>query len=274
MAVPASDPLIAAVPVDIRPWLATALNEGGHGWLGTAGVTETARLTLAAWSRAVNGDEAGLAAIADPEAVADLLRLLSLSQPEVRIAPDPVVARIEVRYLDPGAEVPELQLSWQFTGQLRPEPEGWAGHVWELIGRADLSFTGTGAWPWLVTSGHVRYLVSVPEYWYTSRDETAAEYADRTGSSPGPGRLVPSDTYRLRADFAEHDFRTGGTATAEVRSETTPTRYEAEDVAESAVMAEAERLIGPGEGELHPSMSHLELVRLLAPAEAEPAQPQ
>ena len=179
MAVPEPDPLIEAVPVDIRSWLAATLAEGYGGWLGSARVTEAARLAVAAWRRAVNGDEAGLTAIAEPEAAADLLRLLSLSQPEQRIAPGPVVTRIEIRYLDPSAEVPELQLSWQFKGQLRPESEGWAGHDWELIGRADLSFTGSGEWPWLVTSGHVRHLASVPEYWYISRDETAAEYGAR-----------------------------------------------------------------------------------------------
>ena len=266
MAVPEPDPLIEAVPVDIRPWLAATLAEGGDGWLGSARVTEAARLAVAAWRRAVNGDEAGLTAIAEAEAAADLLRLLSLSQPEQRIAPGPAVTRIEIRYLDPSAEVPELQLSWQFKGQLRPESEGWPGHVWELIGRADLSFTGSAEWPWLVTSGHVRHLASVPEYWYISRDETAAEYGARTGSGASATALVPSAGYLLRADFAEHDFRVGGTATAEVRSQTTPTRYEAEEIAETAVMAEAERLIGPGEGDLRPSMSRLELIRLLEEA--------
>jgi hypothetical protein len=266
MAVLEPDPLIEAVPVDVRPWLAAVLAEGGDGWLGSARVTEAARLTVAAWGRAVNGAEAGLSAIAEPEAANDLLCLLSLSQPEQRIAPGPVVTRIEVRYLDPSAEVPELQLVWQFRGRLRPESEGWAGRDWELIGRADLSFTGSGAWPWLLTSGHVRHLSSLPEYWYVSRDETAAEYRARTGSPAGEAALAPSASYLLRADFAEHDFRVGGTATAEVQSDTEPTRYEAEEIAESAVMAEAERLIGPGAGELRPSMSRLELIRLLQTA--------
>jgi len=266
MAVLEPDPLIEAVPVDIRPWLAAVLAEGGDGWLGSARVTEAARLTVAAWGRAVNGDEAGLTAIAEPEAARDLIWLLSLYEPKQRIAPGPAVTRIEVRYLDPSAEVPELQLVWQFTGRLQPESEGWAGRDWELIGRADLSFTGSGAWPWLLTSGHVSQLTSVPEYWYVSRDETAAEYRARTGSAAGATALVPSGSYLLRADFAEHDFRVGGTATAEVRSETRPTRYEAEEIAESAVMAEAERLIGPGGDDLRPSMSRLELIRLLQAA--------
>ena len=266
MAVPEPDPLIEAVPVDIRPWLAAVLAAGGDGWLGSARVTEAARLAVAAWGRAVNGDESGLAAIAEPEAMHDVLWLLSLYPPQQRIAPGAAVTRIEVRYLDPSAEVPELQLVWQFAGRLQPESEGWTGHDWEFIGRADLSLTGSGPWPWRLASGHVRHLSSVPEYWYVSRDETAAEYRARTGSVAGAGALVPSGCYLLRADFAEHDFRVGGAATAEVRSDTTPTRYEAEEIAESAVMAEAERLIGPGAGELHPSMSRLELIRLLEKA--------
>jgi hypothetical protein len=264
MAVPEPDPPIAAVPVDIRPWPAATLTGEGGSWLGIEAASAAARQAVAIWARAVNGDEAALAAVAEPAVAHSLLYRLTLYPPEERIAPGPTVSRIEIRGLELTAgAAPRLWVGWQFIGRLQPEPAGWAGHDWEFFGTLDLTFADQGAPPWLVTSGGVSYLVSVPEYWYVSRDETAAEYRARTGSSADQEALAPSRTYRLRADFAEHDLKVGGTATVEVRRQTTPTRYEAEEIAESAVMAEAERLTGPGEGELHPSMSHLELIRLL-----------
>ena len=266
MAIPEPDPRLAAVAVDIRPWVAAALTEGS-GWLGIEAATEAARQAVAVWARAVNGDEPALAAIAEPAVVHRLLYRLSLYPPEERIAPGPRVSRIEIRDLEfTAGAAPRLRLAWQFTGRLQPEPTRWAGHSWEFFGTLELAVAPAGERPPLVTSGDVSYLSSVPEYWYISRDETAVEYSARTGSAATAEALLPSGSYLLRADFAEHDFRVGGTAAVEVRSESTPTRYAAEQIAESAVLAEAERLIGPGQGELRPSMSRLELIRLLAQA--------
>jgi hypothetical protein len=106
-------------------------------------------------------------------------------------------------------------------------------------------------------------------YRFISRDETAEEYRARTGAATGAGALVPSGTYQLSTGFAEHDERFGGAATAEVQSETAPTRDEAERLAWPAVWAETERALGPGEW--RPSLNWLDTVRLLEEAPPSPA---
>lgn len=94
-------------------------------------------------------------------------------------------------------------------------------------------------------------------YRFISRDETADEYRARTGSAAGAGALVPSDTYQLVAGFGEHDVKFGGSATTEVPSETVLARDEAQRLAESAVAAETERALGPGDWRL--SLSSLDM---------------
>jgi hypothetical protein len=106
---------------------------------------------------------------------------------------------------------------------------------------------------------------------FISRDETAAEYQARTGSTAGAGGLVPSNTYQLVAGFAEHDERFGGSATAQIECQTAPSRDEAERLVWPAVEAETERALGPGDW--RPSLNWLDMVRLLEEAPAvEPAQ--
>jgi hypothetical protein len=270
MTVPEPEASVEAAPLEIRPGPAAAFTEIGDGWLGADLAGQAARLAVAAWARAVNGDDTTLTAIAEPVMAHYLLNPV---RQDWVVAPGPVVTGLEIWSFDASGDMPELDVSWQFTGRQRhagpAAPPGWTGYSGEFAGMVTLSFTGSGPWPWRVTRGHVDTLDGHLGYTFTSRDETAAEYRARTGSGPRAGALVPSDTYQLVAGFAEHDERFGGRATAEVLSDTPPTRQEAQQLAWSAVEAQTERALGPGDWQ--PSLNWLDMVRLLE--EAPPAEP-
>jgi len=69
--------------------------------------------------------------------------------------------------------------------------------------------------------------------WF-GRTETEEECRERTGARVP---LMPTDTYLLVADFAEHDEKFGSTATIEVSSDPAPTREETARLAEQAMQA-------------------------------------
>lgn len=249
--------MVEAVPLEIRPAPAAAFTENGEGWLGADLAGKAARLAVAAWARAVDGDSATLSAISDPDAAQFLL---NPAWKDCVVAPGPVVTGIEIWSFDPSASAPELGVMWRFTGRQLPRaPAGPAGYSGVFVGMLTLSFTGPGGWPWRLTRGHVDTLDGHLGYRFISRDETAGEYRERTGLAAGA--LVPSDTYQLTAGFVEHDERFASTATAQVQSEIAPTRDEAERLAWSAVWAEVQQVLGPGEW--WPSLNWLDLVRLL-----------
>jgi hypothetical protein len=270
MSVPEPEAIVEAAPLEIRPGPAAAFTEYGDGWLGAGLAGKAARLAVAAWARAVNGDGATLSAIADPDAAQYLLNPV---RKDWVVAPGPVVTGIEIWGFDTSADAPGLDVKWWFTGRQRHSgptvPPGWAGYSGDFVGMLSLAFTGSGPWPWRLTSGHVDTLDGYLGYRFIRRDETADEYRTRTGSATGAGALLPSDTYQLVTGFAEHDVRFGGSATALVQSETVPTRDEAERLAWPAVRAETERALGPGDW--RPSLSRLDMVRLLE--EAPPVAP-
>jgi len=104
-------------------------------------------------------------------------------------------------------------------------------------------------------------------YTFAAGTETAEEYRQRAGApASSEAGLVPTDTYLLVADFAEHDEKFGSTATAEVSSDPGPTREEAARLVEPAMQAECVRWRGGAVGEYHPSLSRLRVTRLLGPA--------
>jgi hypothetical protein len=260
--------MVEAVPLEIRPGPAAAFTENGDGWLGADLAGKAARLAVAAWARAVDGDGATLSAISDPDAAQFLLNPI---RKDWVVAPGPVVTGIEIWSFDPSAGAPELGAMWRFTGRQLPRgsaaPPGWTGYSGVFVGMLSLAFTGPGPWRWRLTRGHVDTLDGHLGYRFISRDETVDEHRTRTGSVRGAEALMPSDTYQLVAGFAEHDERFGGSADAQVQSETVPTRDEAERLAWSAVWAETERALGPGDW--WPSLNWLDMVRLLE--EAPPA---
>ena len=53
------------VPVDIGPGPAETMTEAGAGWFSPRGAVRAARLVVAAWVAAVNGEESALRALAE-----------------------------------------------------------------------------------------------------------------------------------------------------------------------------------------------------------------
>jgi hypothetical protein len=158
------------------------------------------------------------------------------------------------------------------------------------VGSAHLTLDESRSWPWRLTHGSVRTIDAYYGYAYATRDESAEEYsADENrarigevagGPVPrGRGALVLSGTYRLVAGYAEHDEKFAGTATADVDSDGPLSRDDAQRLAESAIDADARQRMAAiypqreiGEDDVRPSLSSLEVIRLLCPAPAvEPA---
>jgi hypothetical protein len=227
---------------------------------------------------AVNGDQTALAAIADPDRVEWLLYpdCYYSRRRQWVIAPGPVLTDLAITRLETDAAPPELTVKWQFTGRRRwadadpgasgPESGEQPGDE-SFIGLLSLAFSESEAWPWRLESGsHVQTLDDYLGYTFASGTETADECRQRTGAREP---LAPTDTYLLVADFAEHDEKFGSTATAtatvEVSSYPAPTRDEAARLVGPAMQAECVRWRGGVEGDWHPSLSHLRVIRLLGP---------
>jgi hypothetical protein len=264
--------MVAAVSVDASPVVAAAMTAAGDGWFGTVMAGKAARLAVAAWAAAVNGDDALLASIADRSAARWLLNPVRKAW---AIAAGPLVTEMMIWKVEPAAEPAELGVSWRFTGRQRPVeptpepglalPHGWTDEEQIFVGNMTLAFTGpgSGGWPWRLARGHVSTLDDYLGYTFTTRFETAEECRRRTGTSAGDGVLVPTDTYLLDAGFAEHDVKWGSSAELEVSSDPAPTREEAEKLIWPAIWAQTDRVLG--EGEWRPSLGSLRMTRLLGP---------
>jgi hypothetical protein len=264
--------MVAAASLDAYPVAAATMTEAGQGWFGTVMAGKAARLAVAAWAAAVDGDDALLASIADPNAAHWLLNPVRKAW---AIAAGPLVTEITIWKVEPAAESAELGVTWRFTGRQRPvepepglaRPHGWTDAEQIFVGNMTLAFTGSraeaGAWPWRLAQGHVSTLDDYLGYTFVSRFETAEECRRRTGTSAGDGVLVPSDTYLLDAGFAEHDVKWGSSAELEVSSNPAPTREEAEKLIWPAIWAQTERVLG--EGDWRPSLCSLRMTRLLGP---------
>ena len=266
--------MVEAISVDANPVAAAEMTEAGEGWFGTAMAAKEARLAVAAWAAAVNGDDTRLASMSDPDVANWLLYPVRKAW---AIAPGPVVTEIMISAVKPAAEPPELGVTWRFTGRQRPveprppepglaRPSGWTDAEQIFVGLLTLTFTGPAAWPWRLAHGHVSTLDDHLGYAFISRFETAEECRRRLGTSAGDGVLVPTDTYLLEAGFAEHDYKFGSSARLEVSSDPAPTREAAEQLIWPAIWAETRR--GLGQGDWRPSLGWLDMIRLLGPAAA------
>ena len=263
-----------AASLDANPVAAAEMTEAGQGWFGTVLAAKAARRAVAAWAKAVNGDDTLLASMADPDAAYWLMNPVRKAW---AIAAGPVVTEITIWTVKPAAEPPERGVAWRFTGRQRPveprppepglaRPSGWTEAEQVFVGRLTLTFTGSGEWPWRLADGHVSTLDDHLGYTFISRFETAEEGRRRLGTSAGDGMLVPTETYLLVAGFAEHDYKFGSSAQLQVSSDPAPTREEAEKLIWPAIWAETSRALG--QGDWRPSLGWLDVIRLLGPAPA------
>ena len=223
-------------------------------------VTGTARLAVAAWAMAVDGDATTLSAHASADAVHWLLHPV---RKPWRVAPGPIVTQIEIWGLE-AAEPPRLKVSFQFAGrQLPDDPDqgAQAGGETLFAGLLDVALGAAGQQEWQLVSGHVQTLDEFLGYVFTSRQETAEEHRQRVGSAAtapaGGGR---ARTFQIRAGFADHDVRFGSSVTIEVRQESAPTRDEAAALVWPAIEGETGRALG--EGDWRPSLSWLDVIEL------------
>lgn len=286
----AASAMAEAVPVDVGPEPAAVMTEAGEGWFGPGLAVRAARLVVGAWAMAVDGDESvlraisagdtGLSAAGKDDNGDPAYCLLHPAGENWVIAPGAKLASIDLWRLDRGGDAPELGAAWRFTAYQRCGlpviPPGWTGPgEKEYVGSAYLTFHESLPWPWRLTHGHVETIDEYYGYKYVTRDEAPEEYRARTGSTVAAVAavaLVPSGTYRLLVSYAEHDHKFSGDAASDVDSDVPLTREEAQRLAESAVEADAKRRIGsldPGDGgemEVHPSLSCLQVIRLLARA--------
>ena len=263
--------MVARASLDVYPAVTTAMAKARDGWFGRDMAGKVARRAVAAWAAAVNGDDAPLAAMADPDAVHWLLNPVRKAW---AIAPGPMVTEITIWASERATDPAELMLSWRFTGRQRPVepapepglavPRGWTDAEQVFVGMMTLAFTGPPAWPWRLARGHVSTLDDHLGYRFVSRVETAAEFRRRTSAEAADEVLGPTDDYLVIADFAEHDEKWGSWAQLEVSSDPAPTRGEAYKLIWPAIWAECARGLGPGEW--RPSLNTLSMVRLLGPA--------
>src|SRR5580704_2228271 len=236
----------------------TMRSAGSHDQRLDAGhVTQAARLAVAAWVQAVDGDDSALTAMAEQEAAHWLMHPVRKNW---QVAPGPAVTQIRIWELEAGTDPPQLSLTFQFTGH-RQFAGRAAGEETVFAGLLSLALQGTGPSPWRLVSGHVRTLDEFLGYTFTSRQETPGEYAERTGSLEPPQAAGPTRRFRLTAGFFEHDVRFGSSVTIEVEREAAPARDEAVRLVWPAVEQETARALG--EGDWRPSLSSLNVVELL-----------
>jgi hypothetical protein len=276
------------VPVNIRPGTA----EDGEGWLSSGSVARAARLAVGAWLTAVEGDDSVLRALARPARPgADVVRgaaddLLHPPGQDWVIAPGPEVIGIAVRRVDADSDVPELGLQWRFSGSQRYGgpviPPGWSepGDR-EFSGSAYLTLDVSRPVPWRLTSACVGILDDSSSYSYTVRDETPAEYQDRTGLAVRAAALVPGRTYRLLASYVEHNYEFSGDAKEDLDRDTPLTRDEAGRLGADAIGRQARSRAaalssaadrGDVDVDVDPALTMLRVIRLLDAAPAvEPA---
>jgi hypothetical protein len=264
--------LVDGASLEVYPVVAETMRSAGRrdDRLDARHVTRAARLAVDAWVRAVDGDDAALTAMAEPDAAHWLMHPVRKNW---QVAPGPSVTQIGIWGLEADADPPRLNLSFQFTGHRQLADPSLAGPrsagrtaAGETVfaGLLSLVLQETGPWPWRLVSGHVQTLDEFLGYTFTRRPETPGEYAERTGSLEPPrpaGPAGPAGRFRLTAGFFEHDVRFGSSVTIEVEREAAPARDEAVRLVWPAVEQETARALG--EGDWRPSLSSLEVVELL-----------
>jgi hypothetical protein len=274
--------VVEEASLEVSPAVAdTMRSAGSHDERLDAGhVTHAARLAVAAWLQAVDGDGTALTAMAEPDAEHWLLHPVRKNW---QVATGPSVTQIRIWELEAGADPPRLSLTFQFTGHRQltdsspadlgpadpspadpspadPSPANRTGAEETVFaGLLRLVLQGTGRWR--LASGHVQTLDEFLGYTFTSREETPGEYAERTGSLDPPQAAGPVRRFRLTAGFFEHDVRFGSSVTIEVQREAAPARDEAAQLVWPAIEQETARALGAGDW--RPSLSSLTVVELL-----------
>ena len=261
--------LVDGASLEVYPVAAETMRSAGSrdDRLDAGHVTRAARLAVDAWVRAVDGDDAALTAMAEPDAAHWLMHPVRKNW---QVAPGPSVTQIGIWGLEAGADPPRLSLSFQFTGHRQLADPSLAGPgsadrtaagKTVFAGLLSLVLQGTGPWPWRLVSGHVQTLDEFLGYTFTSRQETPGEYAERTGSLEPRQAAGPARRFRLTAGFFEHDVRFGSSVTIEVEREAAPARDEAVQLVRPTIEQETARALG--EGDWRPSLSSLKVVELL-----------
>lgn len=261
--------VVEGARLEVSPAVAETMRSAGShdNRLDAGHVTHAARLAVAAWVLAVDGDDTALTAMAEPEAAHWLMHPV---RKKWQVAPAPTVTQIRIWALEAGADPPRLSVSFQFTGHRQftdptlADPslaDRTAGEETVFAGLLSLVLQEAGPWPWRLSSGHVQTLDEFLGYTFTSRLETPGEYAERTGSLEPPDTAGPARRFRLTAGFFEHDVRFGSSVTIEVQRETAPARDEAVQLVWPAIEQETVRALGAGDW--RPSLSSLTVVELL-----------
>ena len=100
--------MVAAASLEVTPWAAETMLLAGErdSRLGASAVARAARLVVAAWAMAVDGDDTMLTAMAQPDAAYWLLRP---ALEHWQVAAGPRVTRIKISRLDADAEHPEVR---------------------------------------------------------------------------------------------------------------------------------------------------------------------
>jgi len=269
----ASGPVASAQDADLNYW------ESAENTVLAAGATDdrfsrrfleaSGRRVIAAWAKAVGGDEGALAAVARPEAVQALLHPAEAGQRARVIVRGLRVTQISVMRLRTDTEPPQLGITFCYIGR-RSIEDGDAGPV--LSGERDteeqffdfweLALDGPAPWPWRLASGYTRTFDELVAYTFTCRRETPGEYCERTGAMTVPqDRALPVRRFQLSADFAEHDARFGGSMVIIVEQDVPPTRQQAEKIMFPVMCAEITKSLG--KDEWRPSLSRLEVRELL-----------
>jgi hypothetical protein len=253
--------MVEAASLEVRPSVTDTaqLAEVRDSRLEAETVTRAARLAVAAWAMAANGDNSALTDIAQPDA---LYWLMHPVRQHWQVAPGPRVTHIAVSPVD--ADPPQLRVRFDFTGRRRFDdarevdvPRGGT----RFVGLLTLTFQSGGGLPWQLSSGHVETLDQFLGYVFTSRLETPEECRQRAGSAAGPAAGGRDRAFRLVAGFAEHDERFAATVSVEAHCETTPTPGDAEQLVWPAILAETRRALG--DGDWRPALNWLDVVELL-----------
>ncbi len=251
MSEPETIAMVEAAGLSVSPVVTQKFRSEGP--FGRDIVSRTARLAVAAWALAVNGDEATLAGLAEPSVRHFMLHP---AMEKWVVAPGPVVSAIDVWALEPDADPPELKLKLEFAGRQRFDDPVKPDQETLFAGLFSLVLAEGGNWPWRLTSGYIATLDGYLGYVFTSRRESPEEYYQRTAAEGNrSGRW-----FRIVAGFAEHDERLGASASVEVERDTPPTRYEAADLVWPAVWDLT--VASLGEGDWRPSLNWVDLIEL------------
>jgi hypothetical protein len=229
--------------------------------LGAGAITEAARLAVAAWVMAADGDHAALDSMTEPD-VRDTL--LAPQWKPWRVAPGPRVTSISIWALEPSREPVRLRLTFlftgRFTGHLEVSGSGEGGET-DFAATLDLALTGTTSRPWRISACQVRTYSEHISYTFTSRPETPGERGKRLTSGTTPVPPGPGRAFCLTAGFAEHNERLGSSATIVIRRDTAPYRDEAEKLIWPAIWQVTTEALGAGDW--WPSINWLDVIELL-----------